>query len=624
MVSMIVAAWRRHQAAILVCIGSLLVFEYVWGARFYSSLTHVGHDFSGSALSLLEGKFWIDSNGLLPGLLNPPWFTPAWCSGSAFYADPQSLFYSPIQLFAFWVDPFAATHLSALLFALIGFWGSFAVARKAFAWPLHGSIVFAVLGMCNTFLPLRSAVGESGYQPLYLWTLLVLALAWPRGTSRRWVPWPSICVCLVLSAWLQFGFAGMMVVSFLGSLLLSFCLVIANKADLLTIIKRCSLGGVLAILLNGSKLYESISLLSVFSRNYYELPGFPSLADALLATAFALLQPSQWTADFGMRNLVHLRFAALPHEWAVSFGLGAFAVAIVSVFAGVVVARSSSGRQPIQFGWAPTKVIAAILATLIAAIPPLLMWSDGAARDLIKAIPILNSAAWPMRWIVVLLPLVQVLLAKPVVAMLDRFSPRVSATVLLFVISAIWCGPVFEPVGYYLHPAMQSYDPKPVRDAFNTSRETGAIPITAVAFDPHQPLLANRNDTMLRGASQSLCYNPNYGYRLEDLPQKEWLKAGAALSSKDNGQTLINHPACLLHPVHNACKPGDGFDLTQPSQRESAKRFLDRRPFDWGRPPIGHVLSLVSRITLIGLLFMFIAETAFWLARTLQARHARP
>ena len=97
MVSMIVAAWRRHQAAILVCIGSLLVFEDVWGARFYSSLTHVGHDFSGSALSLLEGKFWIDSNGLLTGLLNPPWFTPAWCSGSAFYADPQSLFYSPIS-----------------------------------------------------------------------------------------------------------------------------------------------------------------------------------------------------------------------------------------------------------------------------------------------------------------------------------------------------------------------------------------------------------------------------------------------------------------------------------------------------------------------------------------------
>ena len=54
-VSMIVAAWRRHQAAILVCIGSLLVFEYVWGAWFYSSLTHVGRPTSQTRRrSLLE------------------------------------------------------------------------------------------------------------------------------------------------------------------------------------------------------------------------------------------------------------------------------------------------------------------------------------------------------------------------------------------------------------------------------------------------------------------------------------------------------------------------------------------------------------------------------------------
>ncbi len=610
------AFWQEQKTALLVFAASLAAFEYIWGGRFYSSQTHVGHDFAGSALSLLEGKFWIDSNGFWTGILNPPWFTPAWCSGSVFYADPQSLFYSPIQLFALWMNPFEATHLSTLLFAAVGFWGCYALARKTFLWEQSGAIIFAVLGIVNAFLPMRSAVGESGYQPLYLWALLALALCWPTGTGKRATPWPSICVCLILTAWLQFGFAGMMVTAFLATLLLCFALVIVDKSDFWAIIKRCLLGGVLAILLNGSKLYESASVMRNFPRSFYELPGFASLSDALLSTAFALLQPSQWTAHFGMRKLTNVRFTALPHEWALEFGLGAFAVAMISAAALVTVRNASVDVDARRFTWNTSKSLALALIVPLTLIAPLLLWSDGGARSLMKEIPILNSVAWPMRWIVMLLPIVQLFLAAPVAALLARQSSRIATALVLLASCVVWSGPLFEPIDYYLHPESQPYDPKPAVNAFNISRLRGPIPITSIAFDRDQQLTADRNDAMLHGSSQSLCYNPNYGYRLEMLPQKEWLKAGPALASKDNGQTLINNPACLVHPTENACAPGDGFVTSDAKQLESAKLFVDRKPVAWQRPLLGKALSIVSQAMALCLPLLLLFHVRIFFMRT--------
>jgi hypothetical protein len=610
--------WRSHKIALITFTGSLAIFEHIWGSRFYSSQTHVGHDFAGSAINILEGKFWLDSNGFWAGLFNPPWFTPAWCAGSAFYADPQSLFYTPLQAFGLFFDPIFATHLSTLLFAAVGFWGSYALARKVFLWTQRGAVVFAVLGIANAFLPLRSAVGESGYQSLYLWTLLALALCWPNTKGQSNITsrlWPALSVCLALTGWLQFGFAGMMVPAFLATLLLCFTLVIAGKADFWTVIARSAIGGLMAITLNASKLYEASSLMRNFPRSFYELPGFPNFSDALLATAFSLIQPSEWTAHFGLRRLVNVQFTALPHEWALHFGLGAVALAAVAAIVAVLSSRKRLETPFASIQWSTSKTLALIGIIAIAVIPPLLMWSDGGIRALIKQIPILNSAAWPMRWIVLLLPITQIILALPIAALLDRRSARVSTAGLVAATLLIWSGPFFEPVGYYLDPRMQYYPPKGMIEAFKTSRTTGPIPITAIVVEPNQNLPANRNDTMLQGVSQGVCYNPLYGYRLEMLPQKEHLRSGPVFGPRNTGETLINNPACLVHSVANSCKPGAGFVLNDANQMVNASRFLNRKPYEWQRPLLGTVLSMVSQVCFGLLVIAFLCRLLGWTVR---------
>lgn len=575
----------------------MLVFHRYFSRPFYSSIDHVGHDFAASATALLEGRFWLQVNGLASGLLNPPWFTPAWCAGSAYFADPQASFYSPAQWFALILDPFQAAEYGALLFAAAAFLGGYLLARKVLGWQAASATVFAVLGVANAFMPMRSAVGELAYQPLYLWVWLVLALCWPTQMTANWhvrIFGPTLGCALTLTAWLHFGFAGMMVPAFLGAMLLCLVLALAGRVPVGLLFGRAFMGGVVAILLNGSKLYEAASLMRNFPRDFYAMPGFASLNDAMIAPLMAMLLPSEWMAHFGERRLSSVQFSVLPHEWALEFGLGALAVTLFSGAVLLWLRRHGQSEPREASGGRVQKYGIGFLVFLLCVLPPLLLWNQGAVRDLLKQIPILNSAAWPMRWIVVYLPLAQWLLAWPVQAVLARLPAQRQEAWAAIAAAVIWLGPVMAPVGYYLHPGFQSYDPKPALQAHSQSLRTGQpILIDRVEVSPERGLA--RNDTMLHGASQGFCYNPLYGYRLEAFPQIDRLHSDSALSTDARGQSLILNPACLVHPRENGCKPGDGFRMDDPAQRQAAEDFLARRPFEWQRPWLGQVLSWVSQ-----------------------------
>ncbi len=590
------APLRGTGPAWLAFLIGLLVFHHVLAKPFYASLEHLGHDFAASAPAMLEGRFWLQTNGWA-GLLNPPWFTPAWCAGAAFFADPQASFYAPFQWLALVLDPFQATEASALVFAAVAYWGGYLLSRRVFGWLPAASMLFALLGMANAFMPMRSAVGEVAYQPLYLWVWLVLALCWRTRATANWrarILGPALGCALLLTAWLHFGFAGMMVPAFLGAMLLCLVLALAGRVPVAQLFARAIMGGIVAILLNGSKLYEAASLMRNFPRDFYGMPGFASLHDAMIAPLMALLLPSEWTAHFGERRLSNVQFGVLPHEWALEFGLGALAVTLMSVAMLLWLRRNDHPEPRDVPGSRAQKYGVGILVFLLCMLPPLLLWNQGAVRDLLKQIPILNSATWPMRWIVIYLPLMQWLLVWPIQAVLARLPTQRQEAWAVAAAVVIWLGPAMAPVGYYLHPGFQSYDPKPILQAHARSLQTGKpVPIDRVEASPERGLA--RNDTMLDGASQGFCYNPLYGYRLEAFPQIDRLRSESALSVDASGQSLIFNPACLIHPRENGCKPGDGFRMDDPVQRQAAKNFIARQPFEWRRPWAGQVLSWISQ-----------------------------
>src|SRR4051812_38431934 len=102
----------------------MLAYHLIFGAFFPLPNGYLGHDYSLGIAGFTDAYLWYRNNGFL----TPPWFTPSFCGGQAFFADPQSGFYAVPTFLSFVVDPLTATYAAILIFAALGFWGMYVLA----------------------------------------------------------------------------------------------------------------------------------------------------------------------------------------------------------------------------------------------------------------------------------------------------------------------------------------------------------------------------------------------------------------------------------------------------------------------------------------------------------------
>jgi hypothetical protein len=136
---------------------------------------------------------------------------------------------------------------------------------------------------------------------------------------------------------------------------------------------------------------------------------------------------------------------------------------------------------------------------------------------------------------------------------------------------------------------------------------TGRVPrVTAITLltkpDGSADMSLARQDSLIWGGSQLLCYDALFGYRLENLPRGV-LHVGSVFDITDanSGGSRLNvkDPACYVFPKANQCRPGDEFLA---SQRDAAADFIAYKPFGWARPWWAVAADWTSLVSLGGVL----------------------
>lgn len=538
--------------------------------------------------NLLAGYFWYLRNGLFA----LPWFTPAECAGVPFQADPQLGYLSLPQFLSFVTDPLSAVRISLFIYAGVGFGGTWWLARRAFALSAPASLLAAGLFMLNGFFSARMAVGHLAFAPYMLLPAFCGALL-PRpggpamGMVRSAVILRAVLAGLLLAAMIQ---SGMLVL--LPQVFVCTAAIVLLWATLFgwSWVPVVILGGgvLLGLGLCAGKLVATLAFLSHFPRENYPLPGVRGLA----ATIYVAVRALFWPFGTALRDwVVNTPIIQDPHEFA--FGVGLAPPLLMA--AALAMAWSRSGWRALL----PRRRALAAGLALIIALPIALNCYAPGWNALLKSLPILHNSSSLLRWFVVLIlpAIIGAALA------LDRLARAGSGRAWALAAAALALtvgGVAGTDMAPYGSAGLGMYTPTDVTQAWQHAHDTGApLPIRAVAqlFNgDHRPLfIPDRQNAMAHGYSVLTCYDPVFGYRLENLPFGP-IRLAPAMYAHD-GVLNFKNPACYVFPGANQCAPGDQFGV---AQADALQRFLNYQSYDFAKPLGARLADWVSFVLLFG------------------------
>lgn len=533
----------------------------------------IGYDYSYFLPYLLAGATWVQQNGWLA----VPHFTPDFCGGMPWLANPQSMFYSVPQALAVALSsPVEAAKWSLYLYASVGAAGTYVLARTCFGLSRQAAALAFCLFQINGFLLFRTGIGHLTY--------LVFGLV------------PILCVCALLTSsvvtrprsLVELGAAilgGCLLAAMVYGGALSFVVPAVLGVAIVILLHRAAIGSggrpwlvlagacVWSLPLSAMKLLPAYVFVSQYPRIYLPQYLFSNPFRLLGEIVSGLFLPE--TLDY----FTGLNSATLGlHEF--EFGVSMVPLALIGLYLATI-------RPPGIF----RRPMAVVGISIVASVPFLGTFGSQAWGTALAKIPIINSNTTLVRWwsIYILLVILLAVISFDCVFRQDRLRTVALAVGVLIASGQL----LLRDLGYYTTGiAFPLYDSRPVETAFR-QMAAGLVPVGSISRIGSLEGRAgvrptNSNDAFLKGVSALPCYEPVFGYDLELFPSRG-LTPGPIVGT---GDTLnMADPRCFLGDVGPHCRPGDQFSRADAADMST---FAAHRPIPWQQPVWQRAASTIS------------------------------
>lgn len=537
---------------------------------------NLGSDYTYFLPRLLYGYFWFMENGAF----SVPWFSPAWCGGMPFFADPQVMYYSVPQWLTFISSPEVAVLVTFLLFASIGGLTMYLLLRNGFELDPWLALTGAALFAFNEFFLVRMTVGQLTNHafmliPMVAWQLILSAHA------AGWRRWALLSQAALVFAYVVYAGAANLIVPFVlavaGLMLIYAC---CYRTSLRVLASRLLVAGVIGACISSAKLVAGYAFISGFPRDGLSLGVFPDITHSLVSV-FTMLFLNPWL------SLQEVKTEILVQAHELRFGVTV--VPLLLLLPGVFALP--------RVLWAVTlhRLLCTLLLLAIMAVPIVLSTGSEVIQETLKPLPYFRELGLASRWLCLLIPIV-IVVPLLLVGQLQRALPGNAGAGRLSMAIACLSMPVIV-ISYFMTERTQDYpyNPDAVIAGYERIKNGGAVPTIEYVEDrPGAKLLTGLDDAFIRGRSSRICYQPIFGYKLERFPLQH-LHAGPVYDEV-KGYLNIKNPACYLYPAENQCSRGDHFRI---AQSDYAAHFLTNQPFPWHRPFYQQAADLLSVLTLL-------------------------
>lgn len=568
----------------------LAAYHLIFGQFFPTKNGTLGHDYSRILPDLLDGYFWIKSNGFF----EPYWFTPAFCGGQPLMGDQASTFYSVTQILTFFVDPLASVYATVLLFASLGFWGFYLLLRSCFSTSTQAALLGGALIMFNGFFIHRMMVGHLTFHGVMLipWIAYFLLRSTRKSVSTTMINGAAAGCMFAYGTYS--GLASLLLPSAVSIVTIA-CIHGLTGRESSGFVQRSLVAALVAIGLSSAKLAATFSFLQNFPRSDYALPGVTNVWDALHLLFSTLFFSPADIAERAQPLVAGMQWMLDRHEW--EYGVTVVPLLIILIGTMSTLVHIQIVRPRLNL----TRYVYLVLIVCVLALPLALNIYTPDWNAFLKQVPVIKSSSTLVRWFLVYIPIV-ILSAS---LLFDKISPQQNRrnSILIAALVALLVINVVKDRAYY---QAQPYQPDTIEHAWwtaHTSTLTPRIEHISAFVDANNriQMTGNRNDEIATWGSQLACYNPIFGYRLEHFPVKT-LHPGSVLE-ETNGLLNIKNPACYLYPKQNNCSPGDHFTV---AQRKAAIAFTSYKPYPFKFSPAQNIANWITHATLMLLVLLFV------------------
>ena len=591
---------------LILFFGILIIHQIIFQQFFPNSRGLLGHDYEQFIPNLMFGKIWFYNN-----FLSVPWFTPSFCCGIPFYADPQSMYYSIPQIIFLIFNPILSVKIIFFILSFISYVGMFLLVRGNFKCNSYVSLLCASLFLFNGFFVYRAIAGHVDYLsyifvPLYCYFLIKSYENQSNNSSYVYLILSSI----IFANFFHSGSGPIILIIFTS--ILSVLLFYSHLINSFKIFFKFSLSLLLGISISLSKVTATLFFLNNFPRKYAptEFYSFISFIKTFFLSFFLTPNEKYFNdnitslSPFGVNDAESFGVQFGVHEMEYSVSL----VPIILLFFIFFL-----DKKIIKLNYYNIRFF--LLLVLIFSIPVFLNINFLNQFQLIEKIPILNSTWTRFRWMTIyILPII---IVSGLIIQNLNFNISQKKYLVIVMIFVLLAQNFIKDKSWHFND--QSYATKNVID-FSLKIKTDKIPEIlgpAILMDKFSnPKIVNyKNDMFFYSYSPLTCYQPIFGYDLRKLPAQQirfnsklMLSDGSYMLyanklSEYNGRLNLFNPSCFLFPEENNCLPGDTFKILD---KEKLVKFSNYKKFEFKQNKFQIISNYISIITFMGCLLYLI------------------
>jgi hypothetical protein len=553
----------------------------------------IAEDFKFFIPNLVFGKIWYLKNTII----DSPHFAPHLCGGIPYHADPQSIYYSFIQIIFILFDVPIAIQITFFLLSLIAYVGIYLLLNISFKYDTASSLIGSTLFLFNGFFISRVFTGHLSYAyaaliPIYCFFVIEAARNNNLYISKIFL----ILSIFILSSFFFAGASPLMLIYIYTIFLINLIYAFIN----------CSFKNLHYLFL--STFFSFLLSLSKITYSLYFLNNFPRKIEGTVLKN---------TLDFFYVFFTNLFLAPNPlyfdqHQYNskkiyVSFNELQYSISILPLLVLVLyIVFKKNIFLNIKKKFVKNKILSILILFLLIT-PIFFVIYIPHFSELLNKIPLFSSTWVRTRWtFIYIIPFLIF-----TVGMLSSMKINSNKIILLFlfvpimqIISTYYLINIFFPHKSLLNRS--TYNISSITKFSNSINKTNINKVKIEYIqDKNNFHEMDLNEGFTVNVSKIFCYQPIFGYTLEKLPRNNITKGQLYFSRIKHDKKNYNlfKPFCFLFPKENYCKIGDLFNS---NDNKIVADFLNYKRIDFNITKVQKISNFISIITFLILIILLI------------------